>query len=85
MMIIDKDRAYTTVMARRREKDGSVMESPMAPSEMKSEDLEPDARHEAAKDILAAMHEKHPAKLMEAMANFIDLHGMRPKEESTEV
>lgn len=71
-------------MERRRSKDGSTSEAPMVPSEIKSEDGDPDPRHEAAKDILSAMHEKHPGKLMEAMAAFHDLHGMSSKKESTE-
>lgn len=84
MMMIDKKKAITTIMERRRDKDGSTSEAPMVPSEVKSEEGESDPRHEAAKDILSALHEKHPAKLMEAMGAFMDMHGMRPKEVTTE-
>ena len=76
MMIIDKDKATTTIMGRRRNPDGSTAEAPMVPSEIKSEEGESDPRHEAAKDILSALNEKHPGKLMEAMINFHDLHQM---------
>lgn len=82
MIIIDKDKAHTTIMGRRREKDGSVKEAPMQASEVKSEEGEPDPRHEAAKDILSALHEKHPAKLMEALAAFHDLHKMHSEKAS---
>lgn len=73
-------------MDRRRDKDGSTTESPMVPSMMKSEEGESDPRHEAAKDILSAMNEKHPGKLMEAMAAFHDLHSMHQSsdDDSTE-
>lgn len=80
MLMIDKDKAMTTVMARRREKDGSTSESMQKPSKVMDEDLNADPRHEAAKDVLSAMSEKHPGKLMEAMAAFHDLHSMHPKE-----
>lgn len=76
MLMIDKDKAYTTIIGRRREKDGSTSEASMKPSEMKSEEGESDARHEAAKDIMMALNEKHPGKLMEAMGSFMDLHSL---------
>lgn len=41
---------------------------------LKSEEGEPDPRHMAAQDVLAAMHEKSPEKLMNAMGAFHDLH-----------
>lgn len=83
MLIIDKDKAISTVMSRRREKDGSTSEASMKPSEVKSEEGEVDPRHEAAKDILAALNEKHPAKLMEAMAAFHDLHKMHSEQKDS--
>lgn len=76
MMIIDKDKATTTIMSRRRSPDGSTAEAPMVPSEVKSEEGVVDPRHEAAKDILSALNEKHPGKLMEALSAFHDLHSM---------
>lgn len=81
MLMIDKDKAYTTVMGRRRDADGSTSEAPMVPSDIKSEDGNADPRHEAAKDILMAMNEKHPGKLMEALAAFHDLHSMHKDPE----
>lgn len=47
---------------------------PMASEVTKTEDGEIDGRHIAAQDMLGAMHEKSPQKLMEALANFIDIH-----------
>lgn len=82
-MIIDKDKAFTTIMGRRRESDGSVSEAPMQASDVKSEDGEIDPRHEAAKDILSALNEKHPGKLMEALAAFHDLHSAHPKDDTS--
>jgi len=76
MMMIDKDRAYETIIGRKREKDGSVSESAMKPSENMAEGGEMDPRHEAAKDILMAMNEKHPGKLDEALRAHHDLHMM---------
>lgn len=76
MLMIDKQKAISTVMDRRRSKDGSTSEASMKPSMMKSEDTSSDPRHEAAKDILVAINDKHPGKLMEAMAAFHNLHEM---------
>lgn len=76
MLMFDKKKAISTVMQSRREKDGSVSGAPMVPSVMKDEGGEIDPRHEAAKDILSAVNEKHPGKLMEALAAFHDLHEM---------
>lgn len=84
MIMTDPKKALTTVIGRRREPSGSTSESPMVPSEMMSEEREMDPRHEAAKDILSAIHEKHPAKLMEAMAAFHDLHAMRDNTEDAD-
>lgn len=76
MMILDKKRALMTVLAKRGEKGG---EHVSGPAPMKEEDsmTKPgmeDGRHAAAQDMISAMHEKSPQKLMDAMANFHDIH-----------
>jgi hypothetical protein len=72
-MIHDDKKALTTIMSR-RSKDGSTVSSPMAEEVSKDEDGNVDGRHAAAQDIIMAMHEKSPQKLMEALSNFHDLH-----------
>lgn len=72
--MIDKKKAMQTIMSKRNPQTGEVSSSPMAAQVSKSEDGEPDGRHAAAQDILAAMHERDPQKLMESLANFADLH-----------
>ena len=74
MMIWDKKKALTTIMAKRDPKSGERTAAPMQEQVSKDEDGEVDGRHAAAQDILAAMHEKNPQKLMESLANFHDLH-----------
>lgn len=81
MMMTDEKKAITTIMGRRRNPDGSTAEAPMVPSEVSNEENESDPRLEASKDIMSALNEKHPGKLMEAMANFHDLHSMRDDAE----
>lgn len=73
MIMFDKKKAYQTIMAK-RSPDGSVTSSPMESQKVMDEDGEPDGRHAAAEDILSAMSEKNPMKLMEALSNFHDLH-----------
>lgn len=76
-----------TIMARRGEKGGEHIASPtpMVSTEVKDEDGEVDGRHAAAQDVIAAMNEAHPAKLMGALSNFIDLHNaMASTEEPIE-
>jgi hypothetical protein len=83
MIIYDKKKAITTMMAK-RDKDGNRSEAPMVPSEVKDEDGKEDPRHAAAQDVLSAMNEKHPAKLMEALAAFHDLHMMHKESAKAE-
>ena len=70
-------------MAKRHPKTGEMSAAPMAPSMVKDEDGKMDPRHAAAEDVISAMKEGHAGKLMEAMANFHDLH-MAHKESETE-
>lgn len=73
MIIPDQKKAMMTIMAK-RSPNGEVDSAPMQPETSKDEEGEIDGRHAAAQDMLAAMHEKSAQKLMEAMANFHDLH-----------
>lgn len=75
-MLHDDKKALMTIMRKRSESGGKAMAAPMKTEEVKSEDGEPDGRHAAAQDMMAAMHEKSPEKLMAAMMNFHDLHAM---------
>ncbi len=74
MMIMDKKKALMTIMSKRNPKTGETSSAPMAEQVSKSEDGETDGRHAAAQDVISAMSNKDPQKLMEAMANFHDLH-----------
>lgn len=75
-MIIPEDkRRISTIMSSRKSAKGEDLgAAPMKPEIVKTEDNEIDGRHVAAQDMMAAMHEKSPEKLMRAMANFHDLH-----------
>jgi hypothetical protein len=84
MMILDKKKALMTIMSKRNDGSGETTSAPMQSEVVKSEDGEIDGRHAAAQDIMAAIHEKSPAKLMEAMANFYDLHMSRKMEPESE-
>ncbi len=84
MLIHDRKNAIQTIMSRRGPKGGEVTAGP-APMQSEASMTEPgevDGRHAAAQDVIAAMHEKSPEKLMQAMANFHDLHAMMKEKES---
>lgn len=63
-------------MAKRSAKGGEHIAGPAAMKSevMMSEGGEVDGRHAAAQDVLAAMAEKSPIKMVQALANFMDLH-----------
>lgn len=85
MIMHDVKKARETVMARRSPSGEPVTApAPMKEEVSKSEDGEIDGRHAAAQDMISAMHEKSPQKLMEAMANFHDLHALF-KDKAVEV
>lgn len=69
-----------TIMAKRKPDGEKLSESPMKPEVVKDEDGQVDGRHVAAQDIMSAIHEKSPEKLMNALANFHDLHNAKPQE-----
>ena len=80
MMIYDKKRAVTAMMAKKDPKDGSMSTAPMKPEITKKEDGSLDGRHSAAEDILMAINEKSAQKLMQALANFYDISEMMEDE-----
>ena len=85
MIIIDPKKAVGTIMARRQHKDGSTAEAPMKPEKATMEDGQPDGRLAAMQDFMAAHAEGSAQKMMEAMANFHDLHRMKSEQaEDTE-
>lgn len=77
MIMLDKKKALETIMSKRNPQTGEVSSAPMAAQVSKSEEGEPDGRHAAAQDVIAAMNARDPQKLMEAMGNFHDLHAAK--------
>jgi hypothetical protein len=76
MMMHDEKKALMTIMRSRKDSKDPGMAAPMKTESVSNEDGEPDGRHAAAQDMMAAMNEKSPEKLMAAMMNFHDLHAM---------
>lgn len=74
MIMHDDERAITSILSRRTPKGEALGSAPMKAESVKDEDGLPDPRLAAAQEAMAAMHEKSPAKFMQAMANFHDLH-----------
>lgn len=76
MIIPDVKKSVTILMSRRSPKGENLSgPAPMKSEKVMNEDREEDGRHVASSDVLAAIHEKSPQRLMEALANFVDLHG----------
>lgn len=71
-----------TIMSGRKSASGEDLGSaPMKPEIVKLEDGSMDGRHAASQDMMAAIHEKSPEKLMRAMANFYDIHTGQPRND----
>lgn len=83
-MMFDKNKTLSTILSSRRKPDGSTVAAPMKNETTMTEDGNQDPRHMAAQDILRAMDAKSPQMLMEAMANFHDLHASRGEEPEPE-
>ena len=81
MIIHDTKRAMQTIMAQRRGPDGSVAAAPLRPEVSETAEGVPDGRHAAASDVLMAIHEGSPQKLLESLAAFHDLHAMHSQKE----
>lgn len=56
--------------------------SPQKPENVVDDEMMPDGRHAAMQDFLAGVHEKSPEKMMNAMANFHDIHASMGPEKS---
>lgn len=85
-MMWDHKKAVQTIMQRRKAGGGEIIAgpAPMKPEVVKDEDGEMEPRHVAAQDIMAAMHEKSPERLMGALSNFVDIHMNRKDEPEPE-
>lgn len=83
MMMWDRKKQIGTLIQKRREGGGPVeiSASPIKNEIVKDEDGMPDGRHLAAQDMIGALHEKSADRLMEALANFMDLHLAQPAKE----
>jgi len=83
-MFFDEHKKALTTMIGKRNSKGEKTQDPIAmkPEATKNEDGSMDGRHVASEDMIAAMHERSPHKLMDAMKNFIDIH--MSKSDSTE-
>jgi len=84
MMMFDDKKAISSILSKRSPKGESMGKAPMKAEMSKSEDGTPDPRHAAAQDMIMALHEKSPEKLMQAMANFHDLHAMHKEPDGDE-
>lgn len=86
MFIHDKKNAVTVMMRKRGPQGGEVLSgpTPMKSESVMDEEHMPDGRHEAMQDFLAGVHEKSPDKMMQAMANFHDIHASMAKEPDQE-
>lgn len=80
----DKKKIATIISSRKTARGESLGSAPMQPEIVKTEDGEIDGRHVAAQDIMSALHEKSPEKLMRALGNFHDLHGNYKAPDSKE-
>lgn len=84
MFIHDKKNAVTVMMRKRGPQGGDVLSGPTAQKaeNVVDEEMLPDGRHEAMQDFLAAVQEKSPEKMMQALMNFHDIHSsMGPAKE----
>jgi len=78
MIIPDDKRRISTIIASRKSAKGvSLGSAPVKPEVVKEASGEIDGRHVAAEEILIAIAEKSAAQLMNALANFHDLHSSR--------
>lgn len=78
MIIPDHKKAMATVIGRRSPRGEQIAApAPMNEESVKDESGEPDGRHAAAQDMISAFHEKSPERLMQSLANFMDLHNMK--------
>lgn len=80
-MFWDEKKNITTIMSKRKPDGEKISAAPMKVEVVKDEDGKVDGRHEAAQDILAAIHEKSADKLNQALQNHYDLHASLKSDE----
>lgn len=75
-MFFGDEKKLTTLIRSRKDHKGNVLSTPVAvkPEIVKHEDGEVDGRHLAMQDFMAAHADKSPAKMAEALINFLDIH-----------
>lgn len=83
-MIYPDDKQHIMTIIAKRDANGKRSAAPMKQEIVKDEDGEMDGRHAAAQDVIAAMHEKSPEKLMQALSNFVDMHHAMSAEPEVE-
>lgn len=77
MFFGDDPKRVATIIASKRPEGGGpkvMSNTPMKPEKVVDDTGQVDGRHVAAQEMLGAMHEKSPMKLMDALSNFIDIH-----------
>lgn len=85
MILPDDKKRIATIVSRRRSASGeSLGAAAMKPEIVKHEDGSIDGLHVASQDLLAAIHEKSPEKLMKALLAWQDIHANRIVEDSKE-
>lgn len=82
-MMWDRKKQMGALMQKRKAGGGplEIAASPMKDEVVKTEDGMPDGRHMAAQDMMGAMAEKSPEKLMQALSDFMDLHLAQPAKQ----
>lgn len=80
----DKKRVATIISRRKSAKGENLGAAPMVQEVVKHEDGSIDGLHVASQDLLAAIHEKSPEKLMKALMNWQEIHANRIVEDSKE-
>ncbi len=83
MIVPDIKKAITTIMAKRPPKDSESPSgaSPSHTDKPMIENGEIDGCHVAANDVMKAIEEKSPQKLMQALSNFLDMHDAKSSSE----
>jgi hypothetical protein len=83
-MMWDSKKMMQTLMQKRKSGGGPMEMGPtkMSPESSSDAEGEPDPRHAAAQDVMMSMDSKSPEKLMQSLANFVDLHLAQPQKEN---
>lgn len=82
MFFDDHKKAITTMMGKRDSKGERTMSpTPMKAEIVKTEEGEPDGKHAAMQEFMAAHSEGSPHKMAQALSNFMDIHNSMPADE----